>query len=75
MRALSFGIGLTLCVFGLSFAQAAVTQKTADHHQSQAARLHLPRASPAALRRCALSHKILNAASRSACKGHPLHTG
>jgi hypothetical protein len=71
MRVLSFAIGLALYVFGLSFAQAAVTQKPTDHHQSQAARSPLPRASPAALRRCALSHKILNAASRSACKGHP----
>ena len=70
MRALSFAIGLTLCVLGFSFAQAAVTQKATDHRQPHAARLPLPRASPAALRRCGLSHKILNAASRSACKGH-----
>ena len=72
MRALWFTTCLTMCVFGLSFAQAAVVQKPTERHQSHAARLHLPRASPAALRRCALSHKILNAMSRSACKGYPL---
>ena len=73
MRALWFTTCLTMCVFGLSFAQAAVVQKSTDHHQTHAARLPLPRAIPAALRRCALSHKILNAMSRSACKGYPLH--
>jgi hypothetical protein len=73
MRAIWFATWMTLCVLASSFAQAAVVQKPTDRHQSHAARLPLPRASPAALRRCALSHKILNAMSRSACKGYPLH--
>jgi hypothetical protein len=74
MRSLSFAIGLTFYAFGFSYAQAAVEHKPADHRRPQAA-LSLPRGSPAALRRCALSHKILNAASRSACKGHPRASG
>jgi hypothetical protein len=73
MRALWFATCLTLCAFGSSFVQAAVVQKPTDRHQSHVARLPLPRASPAALRRCALSQRILNAMSRSACKGYPLH--
>jgi hypothetical protein len=76
MRSLSFAIGLTFLAVGSSSAQAAVEHNPADHHRhSQAALSVLPRGSPAALRRCALPHKILNAASRSACKGHPRASG
>jgi hypothetical protein len=70
MRTLPFAVGLILCVCGLSLAQAATVQKKPDQRHPQAARSALPHPSPAALRRCALSHKILNAASRSACTGH-----
>jgi hypothetical protein len=70
MRTLPFAIGLILCVCGLSSAEAATGQKMTNQRHPPAARSPLPRPSPAALRRCALSHKILNAASRSACTGH-----
>jgi hypothetical protein len=70
MRTLPFAIGLILCVYGISLAQAASGQKVTNQRHPQAARSALPRPSPAALRRCALSHKILNAAARSACTGH-----
>jgi hypothetical protein len=70
MRTLPFAIGLILCVCGLSSAQAATVQKMTNQRHPPAVRSALPRPSPAALRRCALSHKILNAAARSACTGH-----
>jgi hypothetical protein len=73
MRILPFAIGLILCVSGLSFAQAAGSQKANDQHRT--ARSALPRPSPAELRRCAMSHKILNSAARSACTGRPRRTG
>jgi hypothetical protein len=59
MRVLSLAIGLTLCLSGFSFAQAPGGHKATTRT--------LPRPSPAELRRCALPHKILNAAARSAC--------
>jgi hypothetical protein len=75
MKVLPIAIALILCVSGLSLAQAAGGQKTADPRQARAARSALPRPSPAELRRCAMSHKILNAAARSACAGRPRRTG
>jgi hypothetical protein len=75
MRSLSFALGLTFFACGSSYALAAVEHKPTDHQHSRAALSVLPRASPAALRRCALSHKILNSASRSACHGHPRAPG
>jgi hypothetical protein len=73
MRVLPFAIGLILCVCGLSFAQAAGTQKATDQHRT--ARSALPKPSPAELHRCAMSHKILNRAARSACAGRTRPTG
>jgi hypothetical protein len=61
MKVLLLATGLTLCLPGFSFAQA-----TGGH---KATTRTLPRPSPAELRRCALSHKILNATARSACTG------
>jgi hypothetical protein len=75
MKVLLFAIALILCVSGLSSAQAAGAQKTADQRQARAARSALPRPSPAELRRCAMSHKILNSTARSACVGRPRRTG
>jgi hypothetical protein len=71
MKPVSFVIGLAIFAFGLSSVQAAVDHKPTDHHHNHATLSPLPRASPAAIRRCALPHKILNAVSKSACKGYP----
>lgn len=61
MKITLLAIGLTLCLSGFSFAQAP-----GDH---KATARTLPRPSPAELRRCALPHRILNAAAKSACMG------
>jgi len=54
-------VGLTLCLSGASFAQAPGGHKATTQI--------VTRPSPAELRRCAQSHKILNAVARSACMG------
>jgi hypothetical protein len=54
-------VSLTLWLSGVSFAQAPGGHKATIRI--------VPRPSPAELRRCALPHKILNAAARSACLG------
>jgi hypothetical protein len=69
MRALLLVIGITLCSGGVAFAQAQ------GGHKTPVVRQALPRPSPAELRRCALSHKILNATARSACTGYPRRHG
>jgi hypothetical protein len=75
MRVHVFAIGLILCVCGLSSAQAAGTQKVTGQSHPQTARSALPKPSPAELRRCGLSHKILNSTARSACTGHTRRAG
>jgi uncharacterized protein YjeT (DUF2065 family) len=67
MKVVLLAIGLTLCLSGFSFAQAPGGHKATTRS--------LPRPSPAELRRCALSHKILNAAARSACTGRARQHG
>jgi hypothetical protein len=67
MKVIGLAIGLTLCLSGFSFAQAP-----GDH---KATARTLPRPSPAEIRRCSLSHKILNATARSACTGHSRQHG
>jgi hypothetical protein len=75
MKVLPFALALILCVSGFSLAQAASGQKSTDQRPARAARSVLPRPSPAELHRCAMSHKILNSAARSACAGRPRRTG
>jgi hypothetical protein len=65
MRAFALAIPLILTVSTLSFAQAPPT------HKPQTAARSIPKPSPAELRRCALSPKLLNATARSACRGYP----
>jgi uncharacterized protein YjeT (DUF2065 family) len=67
MKVILLAIGLTLCLSGLSFAQAPGGHKATART--------LPRPSPSELRRCSLSHKILNAVARSACTGHARQHG
>jgi uncharacterized protein YjeT (DUF2065 family) len=67
MKVLLLATGLTLCLAGFSFAQAPGGHKATART--------LPRASPAELRRCALSHRILNATARSACRGRARQHG
>ena len=59
MKSVLIAIGLTVCLSGLSFAQAPGSHKATTRIA--------PRPSPAELRRCALPHRILNAAAKSAC--------
>jgi hypothetical protein len=62
MKSVLLAIGLTVCFSGFSFAQAPGGHKATNRIA--------PRPSPAELRRCALPHRILNAAAKSACTGH-----
>ena len=71
MRTLSIAIGLILCLCGTSFAQSPPAHKPAAPKATRT----LPKPDPAELRRCALSPKILNAASRSACRGRSRQHG
>jgi hypothetical protein len=64
MKVLPLATALMLCLSGISFAQAPASHR-AIPKQRQAQTL--PRPSPAELRRCSLSHKILNATAKSAC--------
>jgi uncharacterized protein YjeT (DUF2065 family) len=61
MKSVLLAIGLTVCLSGISFAQAPGGHKATTRNA--------PRPSPAELRRCALPHRILNAAAKSACMG------
>ena len=61
MKSVLLAIGVTVCLSGLSFAQAPGSHKATTRIA--------PRPSPAELRRCALPHRILNAAAKSACIG------
>jgi hypothetical protein len=66
MKTLPIAICMVLSCVAFSFAQTGDQQQAKVRHVGQAT---APRPSPAELHRCALSHKILNAASRSACGG------
>jgi hypothetical protein len=59
MKSVLLAIGLTACLSGFSFAQTPGGHKATTRIA--------PRPSPAELRRCALPHRILNAAAKSAC--------
>ena len=67
MKVILLAMGLTLCMPAFSHAEAPGGHKPVVRT--------LPHPSPAELRRCALSHKILSAVSRSACTARTRHRG
>jgi hypothetical protein len=82
MRVFPVALALTLALAGSSFAQASGNPRGMDQRQAQSQSqgaspsyersrsfFFLPPADPAEIRRCALSHAILNAFARSACGG------
>jgi len=71
MPVFAVAIALILCTSGFSLAQSPSKARIT----AQQAAASPPKPSPAELRRCALSSKVLNAASRSACKGYAKQHG